>query len=79
MAAQEDVALSLNEQMVGQTVKVLIDRIEADRYVGRTQWDSPEVDPEVYFPINDTEYDEGDFVMVRLTQAYPYELEGELI
>ena len=79
MAAQEDVALSLNEQMIGQCVKVIVDRIEGDRYVGRTQWDSPEVDPEVYFPINDTDYDEGDFVMVRLTQAYPYELEGELV
>ena len=79
MAVQEDVALSLNEQMIGQCVKVIVDRIEGDRYVGRTQWDSPEVDPEVYFPINDTDYDEGDFVMVRLTQAYPYELEGELV
>lgn len=79
MEAQEEVAMQLNEQMVGQNVIVLIDRIENDEYVGRTQWDSPEVDPEIHIPINNTEYSIGEFVNVKLTKAYPYELEGQII
>lgn len=78
MDIQEEISLSLNEQMIGRNVKVLIDRIEGNKYIGRTQWDSPEVDPEVHIPIEDTVYNKGDFVSVTLTKAYPYELEGKI-
>lgn len=80
MSLQEDIALELNEQMVGTTVKVLIDRIENDEYIGRTQWDSPEVDPEIHISINKNRplFQVGDFIMVKITTAYPYELEGIL-
>lgn len=47
MALQQDIALELQQQKVGKTLKVMIDREEEDYWVGRTQWDSPEVDPEV--------------------------------
>ncbi|MDE7109200.1 MAG: 30S ribosomal protein S12 methylthiotransferase RimO, partial [Muribaculaceae bacterium] len=68
MALQEEIALELNEKMVGTMEKVLIDRIEGDRAFGRTQYDSPEVDPEVI--INDPEnLAPGDFVMVRIDKA----------
>ncbi len=78
MALQEEIALELNEKMVGTMEKVLIDRIEGDRAFGRTQYDSPEVDPEVI--INDPEnLAPGDFVMVRIDKAYPFELEGSVI
>ena len=78
MEIQEEISLSLNTQMIGHNVKVLIDRIEGYEYIGRTQWDSPEVDPEIHIPIDDTDYSEGDFINVTLTKAYPYELEGKI-
>lgn len=78
MEIQEEISLSLNTQMIGHNVKVLIDRIEGNEYIGRTQWDSPEVDPEIHIPIDYTDYSEGDFINVTLTKAYPYELEGKI-
>ena len=78
MEIQEEISLSLNTQMIGHNVKVLIDRIEGNEYIGRTQWDSPEVDPEIHIPIDDTDYSEGDFINVTLTKAYPYQLEGKI-
>ena len=76
MALQEEIALENNEKMIGQTVKVLIDRIEDGNAIGRTQWDSPEVDPEVIVK-NGTSLKPGDFVNVTVTEAYPFELAGE--
>ena len=72
MALQQDIALSLNEEMVGTKQKVLIDRIENGKAFGRTQYDSPEVDPEVI--IDNPELKPGDFVSVIITDAYPFEL-----
>lgn len=74
MALQQEIALELNEEMVGSVQKVLIDRIEDDIAYGRTQYDSPEVDPEVI--IKNGNLKPGDFVNVRITAAYPFELEG---
>lgn len=74
MEVQEDIALQLNEQMVGSVQKVLIDRIEGNKAYGRTQYDSPEVDPEVI--INDPSLEPGEFVDIRITKAYPFELLG---
>lgn len=79
MEIQEDVAYSLNEKMLGSRLIVLIDRVENGEYVGRTEWDSPEVDPEVHIPMGDSTYKPGDFVSVELTKAYPYEFEGRLL
>lgn len=75
MGMQEEIALELNETLVGSVQKVLIDRIEGDSVFGRTQYDSPEVDPEVI--IRDTTLRPGEFVNVRITEAYPFELLGE--
>ena len=79
MAIQEGIALELNEQMVGSVQKVLIDRIEDGKAYGRTQYDSPEVDPEVI--INDVPSNllPGDFINVKITDAYPFELIAEII
>ncbi len=74
MEAQEEIALQLNEEMVGSVQKVLIDRIEGDKAYGRTQYDSPEVDPEVI--VNDSSLIPGEFVKVKITKAYPFELLG---
>ena len=73
MALQEDISLEIQEQKVGQTLRVIVDREEDDYYVGRTQWDSPEVDPEVLITKN-TPLIIGDFAQVRITQGMPFEL-----
>ena len=77
MEIQEEIASRLNEEMIGTVQKVLIYRIEGDSAFGRTQYDSPEVDPEVI--INDNTLKPGDFVNVRITGAYPFELLGETV
>lgn len=76
MALQESISLDIQENKIGQTLKVIIDREEADYYVGRTQWDSPEVDPEVLVE-KDRRLNSGDFVNVTITSAMPFELIGK--
>ena len=75
MALQEDISMEIQEQKVGQTLKVIVDREEEEYYVGRTQWDSPEVDPEVLIS-KDEPLEIGQFANVRITQALPFELVG---
>lgn len=72
MALQQDIATELSEEMIGKRVKVLIDRIEDNYAVGRTQWDSPEVDPEVF--VSDTNVAPGEMIEVEITDAAPFEL-----
>ncbi len=76
MKLQEEIALELNEAMVGSVQKVIIDRIEGGKAFGRTQYDSPEVDPEVI--IDDPSLTPGEFVNVKITEAYPFELIGTI-
>lgn len=76
MTLQQQISLELNEEMIGKTVKVLIERFEGDTAVGRTQWDSPEVDPEVYVT-GAPDSKPGDMVMVKITGADYFELYGE--
>ena len=78
MELQESIALELNEQKVGQTLKVIIDREEPDYYVGRTEYDSPEVDPEVLVCKPAGGLRIGEFAQVSITEALPYELVGEV-
>ena len=75
MALQEGISLEIQEQKVGQTLRVLVDREEDEYYIGRTQWDSPEVDPEVLIT-KDKPLAVGEFTQVRITQAMPFELLG---
>lgn len=77
MRLQESIALENNEAMIGKTERVIIDRIEGERAFGRTQYDSPEVDPEVM--IDDPNLVPGDFVDVLITGAYPFELIGTVV
>ncbi|MBQ3731122.1 MAG: 30S ribosomal protein S12 methylthiotransferase RimO [Muribaculaceae bacterium] len=76
MTLQEDISLDIQEQKVGQTLRVIVDREEDDYYIGRTQWDSPEVDPEVLIT-KDKPLAIGEFAHVRIKQALPFELIGE--
>lgn len=76
MAVQEEIALQLNEELVGTVQKVLIDRVEDGCAYGRTQYDSPEVDPEVL--IHAPGLKPGQFINARITEAWPFELAAEL-
>lgn len=76
MALQEQISLDLNEKMIGKTVKVLIDRLEGETAVGRTEWDSPEVDPEVNV-YGAKGVRPGEMIMVKITGADYFELYGE--
>lgn len=78
MAAQEEISLAGQEAKVGQTLRVIIDREEDDFYVGRTEFDSPEVDPEVLVSKNKP-LNKGEFYNVRITSAMPFELMAEPI
>lgn len=73
MALQEEISQEIQEQKVGQTLRVIIDREDEDYYVGRTQWDSPEVDPEVLIT-KEHPLTIGNFYDVTITQALPFEL-----
>lgn len=79
MAAQEEISADIQEQKVGKVFKVIIDRIEGDYFVGRTEFDSPEVDPEVLISAEDTELEIGKFYNVKITSASAYELIGEIV
>lgn len=79
MAAQEEISADIQEQKVGKVFKVIIDRIEGYYFVGRTEFDSPEVDPEVLISAEDTELEIGKFYNVKITSASAYELIGEIV
>ena len=78
MDMQEGIALSVNETKVGQTMKVIIDREDSDYFVGRTEFDSPEVDGEVLIS-KAKDLVVGEFYNVRIEAAYPFDLLGTVI
>ena len=77
MTIQEDVALESNQSKIGKTMTVVIDREEPDYFVGRTEFDSPEVDPEVLID-KDNRLTVGNFYDVEITNALPFELMARL-
>ena len=77
MELQRNISRELNEQKVGQTLKVIIDRKEDGFYIGRTEFDSPEVDPEVLIPDLEN-LKTGQFYNVRITAADDYDLFGRI-
>lgn len=76
MALQEEISMEIQQQKVGSVLEVVIDREEDDYYVGRTQWDSPEVDPEVLVK-KTRELKPGVYCKVRVLEALPFELIAE--
>lgn len=74
MALQQEISLELNRQKIGREMPVLVDRIEAGRYVGRTEYDSPEVDNEVWIDSPEQYLRAGDFATVRIVDADEFDL-----
>jgi len=78
MEVQQEISLEKNQAKVGKEFKVLIDKKEAGRYLGRTEFDSVEVDNEVIIQ-SKKKLTIGEFVQVKITKAYDYDIEGEVI
>ena len=78
MAVQQEISYEKNQEKVGQTFKVLVDKKEAGRYIGRTEFDSVEVDNEVIIH-SGKKLQPGSFYSVKISKAYDYDLEGELV
>lgn len=78
MEVQQEISLEKNQEKVGKTFKVMVDKKEAGRYLGRTEFDSVEVDNEVVIQ-SSKKLAIGDFVNVKITKAYDYDIEGEIV
>ncbi|MBS1609857.1 MAG: radical SAM protein, partial [Bacteroidetes bacterium] len=77
MEVQQEISYEKNTEKIGKIFKVIIDKKEAGRYLGRTEFDSVEVDNEVVV-LSDAKLNPGDFTQVRITKAYDYDIEGEV-
>ena len=78
MEEQEAIMTSLNQEKIGQTLRTIIDRREGDYYIGRTEFDSPEVDQEVLIKHIDQELVPGEFYQVEITSADVFDLYGKI-
>lgn len=78
MEWQQDISYALNQKKIGQEFRVIVDKKEAGRYIARSAFDSVEVDNEIIIPTQQKLLP-GQFVNVRITKAYDYDLEGELL
>jgi len=78
MEVQQEISYEKNAEKVGKIFKVIIDKKEAGRYLGRTEFDSVEVDNEVVIH-SEKKLHPGEFVKVKITKAYDYDLEGEVV
>lgn len=78
MELQERIALNTNESKIGKILRVIVDKDEEDYYIGRSEYDSPEVDPEVLIDKR-RKLQIGEFYDVRITAAQPFDLYGEVV
>jgi ribosomal protein S12 methylthiotransferase len=78
MEWQQDISYALNQKKVGQEFRVIVDKKEAGRYIARSAFDSVEVDNEIIIQTQ-KKLTPGQFVTVRITKAYDYDLAGELV
>lgn len=78
MSAQQPISLALNTARIGSVLKVLVDRKEGRRFIGRTESDSPEIDNEVLIAAATHSARVGDFARIRITGAEEYDLVGEI-
>jgi ribosomal protein S12 methylthiotransferase len=79
MELQQNISLEINQQRIGKTLKVIVDRKEGGNFVGRTEYDSPEVDNEVLINAESDYLRIGDFVNVKISDATEFDLTGEVV
>ena len=78
MEVQQRISTRLNEAKTGNLYKTVIDRVEGDYYIGRTEFDSPDVDTEVLIHVSEGELEIGNFYNVRITDATEFDLMGSV-
>ena len=76
MSLQQTISAEINQTKIGKTLKVMIDRVEDEYFVGRTEYDSPEVDPEVLIPTSTEGVRQGEFFNARIFDATDFDLYG---
>jgi len=76
MELQQQISFELNQSKIGKVFKVMIDRVEGEYYVGRTEFDSPEVDSEVLIPISNKNIKIGEFSNIKIVDALDFDLYG---
>jgi len=79
MMLQQEISFALNKEKEGRVFRTIIDRKEGGYYIGRTEFDSPEVDNEVLIPTENKKLDTGSFYNVKITRAEFYDLYGEVV
>lgn len=79
MDLQSGISLEINQQKIGKTFRILFDRVEGDSFVGRTEFDSPEVDQEVWVKKSDAFVRLGDFAQVQIDEVSEYDLYGKVV
>ena len=79
MEVQQGISYDINQSKVGNTYKVLVDRVDGDYFIGRTEYDSPEVYNEVLISAADSYARIGDFVQVKIDRAEDFDLYGEIV
>lgn len=79
MAIQQEISSELSTAKIGRQMKVIIDRVEGDYYIGRTEFDSPEVDPEVLIERNGKQLIIGNFYQVEIVNSDDFDLYGRII
>jgi len=79
MRIQQDISAELEAEKVGRVMRVVVDRREGDYYIGRTEYCSPEVDPEVLIPADDRPLETGAFYDVLMTDAEEFDLYGKVV
>ena len=78
MTIQQGISSEINQLKIGKTLKVIIDRVEDEYFVGRTEYDSPEVDPEVLIPVTSRGIKIGEFYQAKIVDATDFDLYGEI-
>lgn len=76
MSIQQGISAEMNHAKIGKTLKVMIDRVEDEYFVGRTEYDSPEVDPEVLIPVSTEGVKQGEFYSAKIVDATDFDLYG---
>jgi ribosomal protein S12 methylthiotransferase len=79
MEIQQDISLGLNAERIGSLMKVVIDREEEEYFIGRTEFDSPEIDNEVLIPVKSKHLEIGNFYIARITAADNFDLYAEIV
>ena len=79
MAIQQEISSELSAAKIGRQMKVIIDRVEGDYYIGRTEFDSPEVDPEVLIERNGEQLIIGNFYQVEIVNSDDFDLYGRIV